>query len=184
MSPLLGASLVVILALIGFLALPKKLGAKTPAGVPAVPPATKPAKYLYADLFEKWAGKYGLDPDLPAAHAKVESNFNPSAVNEEDPRLDYDSSYGIMQVQLAVAQDFGAVKDYRHATAAEISWLMDVSNNIKVGTWNAARWQKKYPFDTAVQMYNVGENGYLNKGRRNISYLEKVREAFNGYNAS
>ncbi len=178
MSPIVGVLVVVVLGLIAVLALPKKAGAGTFPVTPA------PAKYPFADLFEKWAGKYGLDPDLPAAHAKIESSFNPSAINEEDPRIDYDSSYGIMQVQLAVAQDFGAVKDYRNATPAEIAWLLDVSNNIKVGTWNVARWQKRYPFDVAVQMYNVGENGYNNKGRRALGYLEKVREAFNGYNAS
>lgn len=173
----LGALALVLLGLIALLAVPKKLGA-------AVAPAVGPARYPYADIIEKWAGKYGVAPNLVAAHVKVESSFNPNAVNPEDPALDYDSSYGLMQVQLATAQDFGAVKDYKNATAAEIAWLMDPSNNVKVGSWNVARWQKKYPFDVAVQMYNVGERGYNSLGRRNAVYLERVREAYNGYNAS
>lgn len=173
----LGLIGLVILTLIGVLALPKKAPGAT------APPAGA-AKYPYADLFQKWAAKYRVDPDLCAAHGKVESSFNPSAVNEEDPSIDYDSSYGIMQVQLATAQDFGVVKNYRKATAAEIAWLLEPSNNIKVGSWNVARWQKRYPFDVAVQMYNVGERGFNVLGRRNGAYLSKVREAYNGYHSS
>lgn len=177
MSVGIGAVILVVLTIIGVLVMPKKA-----SGAPAA--VAGPAKYPYADLFQKWASKYGVEPDLCAAHGKVESSFDPDAVNEEDPSIDYDSSYGIMQVQLATAQDFGAVKNYREATMAEIAWLMVPSNNIQVGSWNVARWQKRYPFDVAVQMYNVGERGYNVLGRRNSTYLSRVREAYNGYHSS
>lgn len=177
-SGLLGAILLVILTAFAVLAMPKRASGAADAAIAG------PAKYPYADLFRKWAAKYKTDPDLCAAHGRVESSFNPSAINEEDPKIDYDSSYGIMQVQLATAQDFGAVKNYRTPTMAEISWLMDPSNNIQVGCWNVARWQKRYPFDVAVQMYNTGERGYNVLGRRAESYLNKVREAYNGYRSS
>ncbi|MCJ7485277.1 MAG: transglycosylase SLT domain-containing protein [Candidatus Aminicenantes bacterium] len=182
MNPVYGLIALIVLGLIGLFALPKKLGA-------GILPAESlggisPAKYPYADLFKKWASKYNVDPDIVAAHGMAETKFDPNAINEEDPKLDYDSSYGLMQVQLATAQDFGAVVNYRAATPAEIAWLMDISNNIKVGAWNVARWQHKYPFDVAVQMYNTGERGYNELGRRAGVYLARVREAYNDYHGS
>lgn len=178
MEPLAAGAVALFVGLLGLLGLAKRAQA-APGGASGGDPGSV-AKYPYADLINEYASKYGVDPGLVAAHAKVESNFNPNAINTEDPALDYDSSYGLLQVQLAVAQDFGAVKDYRHATAAEIAWLMVPENNIKVGAWNIERWQSRYDWDTAVQMYNVGEHGFLT-GRRNTGYLNRVREAYNEY---
>ena len=158
--------------------LPKKAGAAQGSGSAVV---TRPAKYPYADLINRFADKYGEDPDLIAAIVKVESDFDPTAENPEDPGLDYDSSYGLMQVQLAVAQDFGRVNDYRHATAAEIAWLKVPENNVNCGTWNFDRWADKYGVDIALHMENVGENGYLNKGRRNWPHVNKIKAAYNEY---
>jgi len=183
MSSVAGLVAILVLIFIGVLGLSKKAAGITLPGTGGGS-GTTPAKYPYADLINKWASHYGVDPDLVAAHMKTESSFNPEAVNLEDPSIDWDSSYGLLQVQLATAQDFGAVKDYKNATPAEVAWLMVPSNNIKVGTWNIARWQKRYPFDIAVQMYNVGERGYNVLGRRNYAYLSAVKGAYNGYNAS
>ena len=183
MSPVLGFAVLGLLGLIAVLGLmPKKLyGSSSSGSAPAAGEGPAPADYPFADLIRKWAGAYGVDPDLVAAHAKVESSFKPSAINHEGTTDRTRWSYGIMQVQLAVAQDFGAVKDWKNPTEGEVLWLMNVSNNIKAGAWNVARWQKRYPWDVAVQMYNVGEAGYNNKGYRNADYLEKVRRAYNGY---
>ncbi len=179
MPPIAAAIVAVLLGLLVLLGLAKKAqgAGQGDAGGAS---GTGPASWPYSDLIGRWSSFYGVEPELVAAHMKVESNGNPNAINTEDPALDYDSSYGLMQVQLAVAQDFGAVKDYKHATPAEIAWLMVPSNNVKVGAWNIERWQSRYAWETAVQMYNVGERGFLN-GRRNTSYLNKVREAYNGY---
>jgi soluble lytic murein transglycosylase-like protein len=181
MPPIAAGLVALLLGLLALLGLAKKAqGGVQPASGGAS--GAGAARWPYSDLISRWAAFYRVEDELVAAHGKVESNFNPNAINTEDPALDYDSSYGIMQVQLAVAQDFGAVKDYKRATPAEIAWLMVPSNNIKVGTWNINRWQSRYSWETAVQMYNVGERGFLN-GRRNTDYLNKVREAYNGYSS-
>jgi len=181
MDPIAAGFVALLIGLVMLLGFAKKAQGGVRPAVAGVPPAAA-APWPYSDLIARYASKYGVKPELVAAHTKVESNFNSLAINEEDPKLDYDSSYGLMQVQLAVAQDFGAVKDYKHATATEIAWLMVPENNIKVGAWNIDRWQSRYLWDVAVQMYNVGERGYLN-GRRNPDYLAKVREAYNAYDA-
>jgi soluble lytic murein transglycosylase-like protein len=181
MPPIAAGLVALLLGLLALLGLAKKAqGGVQPASGGA--PGAGAARWPYSDLIAQWASFYGVEPELVAAHMKCESNFKASAINTEDPALDYDSSYGLMMVQLAVAQDFGAVKDYKHATAAEIAWLMVPENNVKVGAWNIERWQSRYPWETAVQMYNVGERGFLN-GRRNTDYLNKVREAYNGYSS-
>ena len=187
MSPLAAAAIVVVLGGLGLLGLAKRAQAAFGAasggasGLAPVPLVISPAKYPYADLINRFAEKYGEDPDLIAAVVKVESNFNPDAENPEDLGLDYDSSYGLMQVQLAVAEDFGKVNDYHNATAAEIAWLKVPENNINCGTWNLDRWVDKYGLDVALHMENVGENGYLNKGRRNWPHVNKIKAAYDEY---
>ena len=191
MSPLAAAAIVVVLGGLGLLGLMKRAQAASgavPGAVSGPDPGARilaPAKYPYADLINRFAEKYGEDPDLIAAVIKVESGFDPNAENPEDPGLDYDSSYGLMQVQLAVAEDFGKVEDYKNATAAEIAWLKVPENNINCGTWNLDRWVDKYGLDVALHMENVGENGYLNKGRRNWPHVDKIKAAYDEYkNAS
>jgi len=178
MSPITAIAVIAGLTVAGVLVYRKKSYAETLESSPAA--AGGSGKWPYYDLIKKYADKYGVDPALVAAHAKTESGWDPSAVNLENPELDYDSSYGLLQVQLATAQDFGKVANYREATSEEISWLMDVDHNVQVGAWNIARWQKKYPFDVAIQMYNVGESGY-NRGYRNSGYLRRVKEAYDEY---
>ena len=185
--PPVAAALValVILGLMALLALPRKARGLTPIPTPGpVDPGaliTVPAKYPYASIINRFSAKYGQPADLIAAVIKVESNFNPNAENLEDPGLDYDSSYGLMQVQLAVAQDFGKVKDYKHVTAAEIAWLKVPENNVNCGTWNLDRWLDRYPFDVALHMENVGEAGYNIYGRRNWPHVNKIKAAYNEY---
>jgi soluble lytic murein transglycosylase-like protein len=180
MSPVVAVLVVAGLTAAGVLAFRRKSYAETLEGSSA---EAAGGRWPYYDLVVKYAEKYGVEPALVAAHARVESGWDPLSENLEDPSLDYDSSYGLMQVQLATAQDFGKVKNYRSATPAEISWLMYPEHNIQVGAWNIARWQKKYSFDVAVQMYNVGESGYNKYGYRNSKYLARVKEAYNEYRA-
>jgi len=188
MHPLAGLVIVLVLGALGLLALVKRAQAspgKASGGLPEPIPIVIPAKYPYVILIERFAEKYGQDPDLIAAIIKVESGFDPDAENPEDPGLDYDSSYGLMQVQLAVAEDFGKVNDYHNATAVEIAWLKVPENNVNCGTWNVDRWIDKYGLDVALHMENVGENGYLNKGRRNWPHVNKIKAAYDEYkNAS
>lgn len=120
------------------------------------------------------ADQYGVDRVLVKAVAKVESNFNPRAMNPADP------SYGLMAITPILAQDFNLVKDYRYPSSAEIERLYDLDNNLYVGCSQLAHLTRIRPFDTAVQMYNVGQTGYMN-GARNYDYLNKVRSYYEKY---
>jgi soluble lytic murein transglycosylase-like protein len=135
------------------------------------------AKGLTPELESVMASKadqYGVDRALVKAIARVESNFNPRAKNPADP------SYGLMQITPMLAQDYNLVKDYRHPSSFEIERLYDLDNNLYVGCSQLAHLTRIRPFDSAVQMYNVGQTGYMN-GVRNYDYLNKVRSYYEKY---
>jgi soluble lytic murein transglycosylase-like protein len=79
-----------------------------------------------------------------------------------------------------LAEDYGFVKDWRNATEAEIAMIRLPENNVQIGTRFLAKLLGKYPKETAVQMYNVGEAGY-NLGRRASDYLAKVMRYYQDY---
>jgi soluble lytic murein transglycosylase-like protein len=120
------------------------------------------------------SAKFGVETALIKAIIRQESNFNPNAINPSDP------SYGYMQVGLMVAQDFGLIKDYQNPTGVEIALLLDPQTNINIGTWQLHRLLSKYPFEVAIQMYNVGIQGY-NSGYRAAGYLANVTRFYNEY---
>lgn len=115
------------------------------------------------------AAKYKVSASLVKAVAMTESSLNPNATNPSDP------SYGLMAIQPILAEDFGTVKEWQHPTEAELSMLMDPLTNLSIGAWQLHRLTSKYPLDTAIQMYNVGETGYNVKGYRNSKYLATVK---------
>jgi soluble lytic murein transglycosylase-like protein len=92
----------------------------------------------------------GLEPALVFAIIKHESNWNPSAVNPSDP------SYGLMQLN---AHFFGVVTD--------------PSENLRIGCQLLGDLMSRYDMSTAIQMYNAGEQGFLN-GVRVPAYLADV----------
>ena len=120
------------------------------------------------------ASKYHVDANLVRAVAMTESSLNPNAVNPSDP------SYGLMQIMPILAEDFGIVKDYHNPTAAEIAMIKDPQTNLRIGAWHLSRLLAEYPFDVAIQMYNVGERGF-NEGRRAPDYLKKVKGYYDAY---
>jgi soluble lytic murein transglycosylase-like protein len=125
-------------------------------------------------LINENAARYGVPGALIKAVIRHESNFDPDAVNPSDP------SYGLMQVMPILAEDFGLVKDWRNVTEAEIAMIKIPSKNVQIGSWFLGKLFKKYPLDTAIQMYNVGEAGF-NSGHRNAAYLAKVKGYYNAY---
>lgn len=123
---------------------------------------------------------WGVNSALIKAIIRTESNFDAWAENIEDPKKDYDSSYGLMQVRTQVAQDFGVVKDWKNPTSSEIAALFSPQSNVNLGTRFLSKLLGKYPLETAIQMYNVGEAGF-NKGYRNLEYLARVKRFYNEY---
>ena len=119
--------------------------------------------------------KYGVERALIRAHIKVESDFNPYAVNPSDP------SYGLMGITPQLAQDYGVVYDYMNPTAQEIAKLKDPEMNISIGTRYLAKLHKEYEFDVATQMYNCGITGYLKNGVRVPEYLAKIKRYYNEF---
>ena len=119
-------------------------------------------------MIKEAAFKYSVDWKLVKAVAMTESSLNPNASNPKDP------SYGLMGIMPILAEDFGIVRDYHNPTDAEIAMIRDPQTNLNIGAWHLHYLTGKYPFDAAVQMYNVGERGY-NEGRRNSDYLAKVK---------
>jgi len=164
--------LVIGLGCLALFFLVKSLGAApTPPGKPSLPTGT--ANVPYADIILMSSRTWGVPSALIRAVIRQESNFDPNAVSAK-------SCYGLMQVRLIKAQDFGLLKDWQNPTEYEIANLLKPQNNINAGTRELSRLLGKYPFDTAIQMYNVGEAGF-NKGYRAPDYLTKVKGFYNDY---
>jgi len=129
---------------------------------------------VYDELIILKSNKYSLDPAMVKATIKVESDFDPQAKNPKDP------SYGLMQITPGLAYDYGLLTRTSPLSFNEEVLLFNPSNNIDVGCWNLSRLSKKYQSDVAIQMYNVGETGYLS-GKRASSYLNKVKSYIEKY---
>lgn len=125
------------------------------------------------------AARYGVEVALLKAVIRTESNFNAGAVNPASSGNAF-TSYGLMQITPILGQEYGIVKEYQNVTEPEISMLMQPETNVRIGAWYLGRLLSKYPFDAAIQMYNLGETGY-NSGRRNEDYLTKVKRYYNEY---
>ena len=130
-------------------------------------------------LIQTWidssAAFYSVDPNLVRAIIKKESSWNPNAINPHDP------SYGLGQVTPICAQDYGIVKDWQNPTKEEIKKIYDPQTNIDIIAWDLDR-PAKYTLDVVIQMYNEGEEAYL-EGKRVPDYLAKVMEFYNEYSA-
>lgn len=170
---MIGAIVLIVAAALGaILLMPRKAYGSASKPVPA----GRPAGYESIDeVVAENASRYGVEAALIKAVIRTESNFNPNAENPSDP------SYGLMQITPGLAEDYGVVKDHHNPTEAELASMKTISVNVRIGTWFLSRLLKKYPFDTAVQMYNVGESGYNNEGHRAAGYLAKVKGYYNEY---
>ena len=165
----IGFVFLAVAVILAVLALPKK-AYSSPSEAPGGPISLD-------SIIESTSREYGVEAALIRAVIKVESNFNPYAKNPSDP------SYGLMQIMPILAADDGYIKDWANPTEGEIAFIMNPSINVKIGTAFLSKLLKKYPLETAVQMYNVGEAGYNVKGARNTAYLKKVMEAYDEFRA-
>ena len=127
------------------------------------------------DIIEYNAKEYSIPTALIKAIIKKESSWNPYAKNPNDP------SYGLMGIMPIVAQEAGFVNDYKNVTQVEINSIYVTQNNIMSGCKLLHKLLKKYNMDVAVEMYNVGERGYNELGRRNGPYRMGVLEAYQDY---
>jgi soluble lytic murein transglycosylase-like protein len=128
----------------------------------------------YADFINMSSRTWGVESALIKAIIRQESNFNANAVSVK-------KCYGLMQISLMVCEDFGYVKEWTNPTSYELSRIMDPQNNINIGTRQLSNLLSSYQFDTAVQMYNVGVDGFLNHGYRAADYLSDVKGFYNAY---
>jgi soluble lytic murein transglycosylase-like protein len=164
--------LIIGLGLLALFFLVKNVGAfQATPGKPSLPTGT--ANVPYADLILMSSRTWGVPSKLINAVIRTESNFDPNAISGQN-------CYGLMQVSPMVAQDFGQIKNWQNPTEIELSNLLNPQTNINLGTRFLSKLLGKYSFDTAIQMYNVGEAGY-NSGKRAAGYLAKVKGFYNEY---
>lgn len=168
---IMGAFLIVVGAILTILlVVPKKIKGSVSEVRSSVSSTTETIDTIIGSASRRW----GVEAALIRAVIKVESDFNPNAVNPNDP------SYGLMQITPILAEDFGYVKDWRNATEAEIAMIRLPATNVQIGTRFLAKLLSKYSQGIAIQMYNLGESGY-NSGHRAADYLAKVTRYYNEY---
>jgi hypothetical protein len=96
-----------------------------------------------AFCFEEAGAEYGINPQILRAIAKVESNFNPTAINRNTNGT-YD--FGLMQINSTWASTLGKQR-----------WnnLGDACFNTKTGAWILAQCMNKYGYTwKAIGCYN------------------------------
>lgn len=111
------------------------------------------------------AGKrYGVDPVLLIAIAKVESNFNPRAVNVNRNGT---RDYGIMQINSSWLEKYRIPKE----------WIFDPCYNIHFGAMVLRRCMENYQhISLAVDCYNKGS-----KAKGHGAYVERVFRNYKRY---
>lgn len=117
-------------------------------------------------LIERIAQKHGMDPELVKAVARVESNYNPTALSPK-------GALGIMQLVPATAERFGVADPYNPA------------QNIEGGVRYLKFLQDSFPGNLALALaaYNAGENAVRKHGgippyRETRDYVRKIRQLY------
>jgi soluble lytic murein transglycosylase-like protein len=136
------------------------LGITKPLPISEIDPAVYNKIVYYAD-------SYNIPLESALAVAMIESSFQPDNKNPFDP------SYGLFAITPALAFDYGYIYDYKNPSDDDINALYDIDNNCEIAMKYLKYLFSHYPEEVAVQMYNVGEQGYLKLGYRNVSYLNK-----------
>lgn len=115
----------------------------------------------YADLVEKYAEEYDVDPYLIVSIMKNESKFDPKAVSKKDAK-------GLMQIAPITGQ--WASEKLSISNYSE-DMLFDPELNIRIGTWylNVLKNEFGDNVEVIVAGYNAG-NGNVKKWLSNPEY--------------
>ena len=135
---------------------------------------TSPTNDLDAIIMHN-SQKYNVPIPLIKAIIMNESSWQVYAKNPSDP------SYGLMGIMPITAQDYGLVRDWKNTTTEEINSIYIPANNIGCGSKLLGGLLKRNSMWIAVECYNVGERGYHELGRRNGSYVSKVKTDYYKY---
>ncbi|MCS7262213.1 MAG: lytic transglycosylase domain-containing protein [Aquificaceae bacterium] len=120
--------------------------------------------FAFYHCFFEAGRRYGVDPLLLVSIAKVESNFNPRAVNvNRNGSVDY----GIMQINAHW------VSRYK----IPVEWLYEPCYNIHFGAMVLKKCLHRYKYvHLAVDCYNKGS-----KAKGHGAYVEKVFRNYRKY---
>lgn len=117
--------------------------------------------------FNEAAAKYGLNPMMLYAIAKVESGFNPYAIRYNRDKNGRIKSYdiGVMQIN---SSWFPTLRRY----GIDYRYLYDPCTNIHIGAWILAQCVSKFGNNwKAIDCYNKGNNAkYSSKYVWNVYY--------------
>ncbi len=137
-------------------------------GTEQTTPGSKKVTGKYADIINKAAEKYGVEPALVKAVIRKESEFNPKAVNK--------GAAGLMQLTSSTAKSLGC------------SDRFNPEQNINAGAKYLSHLSKKYKGNKELMLaaYNAGP-GNVNKYKgvppfkTTRHYVKKVTEFYNEY---
>ena len=117
-------------------------------------------------LIDHIARKHGMDPELVKAVARVESNYNPTAVSPK-------GALGVMQLLPKTAERFGVANPY------------DPAQNIEGGIRYLKFLRDRFPGNLSLVLaaYNAGENAVRKHGgvppyRETRDYVHKIRQLY------
>jgi soluble lytic murein transglycosylase-like protein len=117
--------------------------------------------------FKEAGSTFQVDPNLLAAIARVESNFNAGAVSPANTNGTRD--YGIMQINETTARHYGydptaLVDNVGDSLTVAARYLVDLKHELGGAFAN----------NTLVAAYNAGAPAILSRGIFNTDYVAKV----------
>lgn len=147
------------------------------AGLAARADASTPPPNLDR-IYQETAEQYGEDWRLLKAFARVESSENPKAVNLNDP------SYGLFQIQAFWLFHFGLIDERAYPDQVR-DYLIDPVRATDCACRILQYFRKRtnphtlapFKFPSEADIYNVGETLWA-KGRRNLSYRDRVKNEY------